>query len=107
MLSLGKDLDVTWVIDPDLLASVDAMTGSYRVQSGTAPPSPGKNQAVAKQWLAELEKAVEDKKVVALPFADPDLASLAHHGKNVTGSLSHLQDATDVARDHRGDRSST
>lgn len=33
LLSLGKELDVTWVIDPDLLASVDAMTGSYRVRA--------------------------------------------------------------------------
>ena len=31
LLTLGKTLDVTWVIDPDLLASVDAMTGSYPV----------------------------------------------------------------------------
>lgn len=37
------------------------------------------------------------KEVVALPFADPDLASLAHNGTSVTGSLSHLKDATDVA----------
>ncbi|MGW1025559.1 DUF6049 family protein [Streptomyces sp. NPDC002577] len=98
MVALGADLDVTWVIDPDLLASVDAMTRSYRIRAddGTGTTA-GKNQAVAKQWLDDLEKAVADKKVVALPFADPDLASLAHNGKNVSGSLSHLKDATDVA----------
>jgi hypothetical protein len=97
LLSLGKSLDVTWVIDPDLLASVDAMTGSYSIKSNGDNVTAGKNQAVAKQWLADLEKAVQDKEVVALPFADPDLAALAHNGKNVTGSLSHLGDATDVA----------
>jgi len=97
LLSLGKDLDVTWVIDPDLLASVDAMTRSYRVQGDGDTTTVGKNQTLAKQWLAELEETVEDKEVVALPFADPDLASLAHNGKKVTGSLSHLKDATDVA----------
>lgn len=96
LLSLGSSLDVTWVLDPDLLASVDAMTRSYQVQDGDTTTA-GKNQAIAKQWLAELEKTVEDKEVVALPFADPDLASLAHNGTNVTGSLSHLKDATDVA----------
>ena len=96
MLSLGKALDVTWVIDPDLLASVDAMTGAYRVESGTGTVA-GTHQAVAKQWLADLQDAVTDKEVVALPFADPDLASLAHNGTTVTGSLSHLKDATDVA----------
>ncbi|MPY60007.1 DUF6049 family protein [Streptomyces spongiae] len=98
LLSLGKELNITWVIDPDLLASVDAMTRSYQVKSGTETVA-GKNQAVAKRWLAELEEAVQGEEVVALPFADPDLASLAHNGKNVTGSLSHLKDATDVAAD--------
>ncbi|WP_221348934.1 DUF6049 family protein [Streptomyces beigongshangae] len=99
LLSLGKDLDITWVVDPDLLASVDAMTRSYRVQvdGSTRTTTAGTHQAVAKQWLGELEKAVEGEEVVALPFADPDLASLAHKGTSVTGSLSHLKDATAVA----------
>ncbi|GAA3123067.1 DUF6049 family protein [Streptomyces echinatus] len=100
MVELGKDLDVTWVIDPDLLASVDAMAvGNYRLQGagGTSTPGSREHQAVAKQWLASLQKAVAGKEVVALPFADPDLASLAHKGTSVTGSLSHLKDATDVA----------
>jgi hypothetical protein len=97
MLSLGENLDVTWVIDPDLLASVDAMTRSYRIQGDGDTTVPGTHQALAKQWLARLQKAVEDKEVVALPFADPDLASLAHNGTSVTGSLSHLDEATDVA----------
>ncbi|MFH9086889.1 DUF6049 family protein [Streptomyces sp. NPDC017673] len=100
MVDLGKDLDVTWVIDPDLLASVDAMAaGNYRLQGadGTSTPGPREHQAIAKQWLAALQKAVAGKEVVALPFADPDLASLAHNGTSVTGSLSHLKDATDVA----------
>jgi hypothetical protein len=97
MLSLGKDLDVTWVIDPDLLASVDAMTRSYNIQGDGDTTTTGTHQAVAKAWLSELQSAVADKEVVALPFADPDLASLAHNGTSVTGSLSHLKDATDVA----------
>ncbi|MEU6403979.1 DUF6049 family protein [Streptomyces sp. NPDC046985] len=98
MLTLGKDLDVTWVIDPDLLASVDAMTRDYRVQTKSSPnPVAGTHQDMAKRWLAELQQAVTGKEVVALPFADPDVASLAHHGTSVTGSLSELKDATDVA----------
>ncbi|GGW52978.1 hypothetical protein GCM10010503_32640 [Streptomyces lucensis JCM 4490] len=100
MVNLGKDLDVTWVIDPDLLASVDAMaSGTYRLQGegDTSTPGSKENQALAKQWLADLQKAVTGREVVALPFADPDLASLAHNGTSVTGSLSHLKDATDVA----------
>jgi hypothetical protein len=98
MLTLGKSLDITWVIDPDLLASVVAMTGSYRVRSGSTTVA-GESQTAAKEWLAELETAVQGREVIALPFADPDLASLAHNGRTVTGSLSRLKDATDVASD--------
>ncbi|MCW5250001.1 DUF6049 family protein [Streptomyces sp. SHP 1-2] len=95
MVALGRNLDVTWVVDPDLLASVDAMTGSYQVRQGDETVE-GTQQEVAKQWLADLQTAVADKEVVALPFADPDLASLAHEGTDITGSLSQLKDATDV-----------
>ncbi|WP_329039128.1 DUF6049 family protein [Streptomyces sp. NBC_00178] len=96
LVSLGSPLPVTWVIDPDLLASVDAMTKNYRVRVGDKTVA-GTNQAIAKKWLNDLEGAVKDGKVVALPFADPDLASIAHRGKNVSGTLSHLQTATEVA----------
>ncbi|GGY29283.1 DUF6049 family protein [Streptomyces djakartensis] len=96
MVSLGKELDITWVIDPDLLASVDAMTKSYEVQGTDGTSTEGGNQAVANRWLAELQQAVTGKEVVALPYGDPDLASVAHNGTNVTGTLSHLKEATDV-----------
>ncbi|MFE2041704.1 DUF6049 family protein [Streptomyces sp. NPDC059477] len=96
LVALGKELDVTWVIDPDLLASVDAMTRSYEVQGPGDTTTPGTHQAVAKEWLADLQGAVAGKEVVALPFGDPDLASLAHNGTDVTGSLSRLKEATDV-----------
>lgn len=95
MVALGKNLPVTFVIDPDLLATVDAMTKSYRVNGPDGPM--GKNQAVAKQWLHDLEETVKTHEVVALPFGDPDLASLAHHGKGVPSALGHLGPATDLA----------
>jgi hypothetical protein len=104
MVSLGKDLDVTWVVEPDLLASVDAMTRSYRVQGegDTTTAGTRADQELAKRWLVGLQDAVADNEVVALPFADPDLASLAHNGTAVTGSLGHLKEATDVAADTVG-----
>ncbi|MFD7027671.1 DUF6049 family protein [Streptomyces sp. NPDC059917] len=98
MVSLGKDLPITWVIDPDLLYTVDAMTKGYRIRVPGGKPVPGKNKAVAEHWLSALETAVQGKKVVALPFADPDLASLAHRGKDVSGTLGQLRPATDKAK---------
>ncbi|MEB3965935.1 DUF6049 family protein [Streptomyces kunmingensis] len=97
MLALGDDLDVTWVVDPDLLASVDAMTEAYKIKGANGKFTSGKDQAIAKEWLSDLQTAVEGRKVVTLPFADPDLASLAHTGTKVTGSLGRLKDATDAA----------
>ena len=94
MVTLGKKLPVTWVVDPDLLATVDAMTkplpggGAGR---GRHQDHGRHRQAVAKQWLNDLKTAVRSKQVVALPFGDPDLASLAHRGRNVSGTLSHLK----------------
>jgi Family of unknown function (DUF6049) len=106
LVALGKNLPVTWVIDPDLLATADAMTRDYQVQVGSGGGGDqdpkvrdGKGQAVAKAWLDELEKAVAGHEVVALPFADPDLASIAHHGKNVPGAIDHLKSATKLASD--------
>ncbi|MET9731798.1 DUF6049 family protein [Streptomyces sp. NPDC006458] len=97
LVALGKDLDITWVIDPDLLASVDAMTETYEIQGADGTTTPGRSQSVAKRWLADLQNAVSGQEVVALPFGDTDLASLAHNGTSVTGSLSHLKEATEVA----------
>ncbi|MFI9270010.1 DUF6049 family protein [Kitasatospora sp. NPDC052896] len=86
---------LTWVIDPDLLDTVYAMTQAYRVQQpghGGEPAkddntTPGKGQAVATAWLNELRAAVTKNgdEVVALPYADPDLASIAHNGQGLAG----------------------
>ncbi|MFD9866367.1 DUF6049 family protein [Streptomyces niveus] len=97
LVSLGSQLPVTWVVDPDLLATVEAMTDPYRVRDGKSTVA-GKNQLVARSWLNALEKAVQDNgNIVALPFGDPDLASLAHGGENVSGTLGHLQSSSEVA----------
>jgi len=94
LVDLGKDLPVTWVVDPDLLATVEAMTGPYRVEKPGGGTKAGTGQKYAKQWLNDLKNAVKGEQVAALPFADPDLASLAHRGKNVPGALGHLRPAT-------------
>ncbi|PHQ50665.1 hypothetical protein BLA24_17885 [Streptomyces cinnamoneus] len=97
LVALGKGLPITWVIDPDLLATVEAMTKSYTVSGPGGQTTRGRGQAVAKQWLSQLQDAVAGHQVVALPFGDPDIASLAHQGKDVSGTLSHLQSATELA----------
>ena len=97
MVTLGADLPVTWVIDPDLLASVDAMREAYQVPGEDGDLVNGTGQEEARAFLAELREAVQGDEVVALPFADPDLASLAHRGMDVQGALGQLRTATDTA----------
>ncbi|SOD63763.1 hypothetical protein SAMN06297387_112122 [Streptomyces zhaozhouensis] len=96
LVELGADLPVTWVIDPDLLASVDAMVEEYQVYEGDELVA-GNGQREAREWLGALQEAVRDDEVVALPFGDPDLASLAHQGREVQGALRQLATATETA----------
>jgi len=111
-------LDLSWVIDPDLVSTVDAMTGSYRVRSGSDDLVPaisaacrcttaGTGSAAATAWLENLQSALTgltDQQVIALPFADPDLASLAHNTSDTAvlqkyGALSDAANAGETGLD--------
>lgn len=98
LVSIGAKIpSLTWVIDPELLDTVFAMTKPYRVQmpqpghggdpAKAANTTAGTGQAVATAWLAALRSAVATggSQVVALPYADPDLASIAHNGAGLSG----------------------
>ncbi|ADG96502.1 glycoprotein [Segniliparus rotundus DSM 44985] len=64
-------------VDPDLLRTVNAMTGDYLVQSPRDGLVAGKGSAAARDWLARLRAATAGQCVVAMPFAHADLAALA------------------------------
>nr|WP_144298648.1 DUF6049 family protein [Streptomyces sp. TLI_235] len=109
LVTIGQTLpNLTWVIDPDLLDTVYAMTKPYRVQKpGTAGESAkeentvaGAGQNVATAWLAQLRTAVaaNGSQVVALPYADPDLASIAHNGSGLTGMDTALRKAATAGK---------
>ena len=87
----NPNLHLTWMIDPDLVDTVSAMTGNYQV--ATASDATGANanchclqaenaSQAAKSWLAQLQTTLapaNKQDVVSLPYADPDLAALAHN----------------------------
>ncbi|MEV6211136.1 DUF6049 family protein [Kitasatospora sp. NPDC051914] len=109
LVSIGQTLpNLTWVIDPDLLDTVFAMTKPYRVQKpGTAGESAkeentvaGVGQNAATAWLAQLRTAVaaNGSQVVALPYADPDLASIAHNGSGLPGMDTALRKAATAGK---------
>ncbi|WP_370149549.1 DUF6049 family protein [Streptacidiphilus sp. EB129] len=91
-------LKPTWVIDPDLVNTVVAMSGNYRVATGNdtkgATPTCACTQAgtggnAASTWLKGMQTAVaglDGRQVLSLPTGDPDIASIAR-GTQQTGSL--------------------
>ncbi|NUS13421.1 MAG: hypothetical protein HOY69_18805 [Streptomyces sp.] len=93
MVDLARNLPVTWVIDPDLLATVEFMTKGYRVAGpggDVTKTTPGTGTTAAKEWLNALRTSVAGDTVIALPFGDTDIASLAHQGHSVPGTMTHL-----------------
>lgn len=72
---------VCLAIDPDLLATVQAMTGGYRVLASPSDPDgatrPGTGAAQAQTWLDRLRALAATMCTVALPFAQVDLDALA------------------------------
>ncbi|MFI9783379.1 DUF6049 family protein [Kitasatospora sp. NPDC051984] len=104
LVEIGGNMpNLTWAIDPDLLDTVLAMTKTYRVQKpGTSGESarddntvPGTGRDAATAWLAKLKTAVSKSgsEVVSLPYADPDLASIAHNGAKLNGMDNALRKA--------------
>ncbi|WP_354641561.1 DUF6049 family protein [Kitasatospora camelliae] len=104
LVRIGGDLqNLTWVVDPDLLDTVYAMTRPYRVQKpGTGGETaredntvPGAGRDAATAWLAQLRTVVarQGDEVVSLPYADPDLASIAHNGSRLPGMDTALRKA--------------
>ncbi|MGW4792603.1 DUF6049 family protein [Nonomuraea sp. NPDC004297] len=70
---------VTWVFDPALLDDVNAMTKGYRVKNKDGVQDRPANADAAK-WLTTMRSALAASPVVATPYADPDVAALAHQG---------------------------
>ncbi|MEU5270740.1 DUF6049 family protein [Streptomyces hygroscopicus] len=85
LVEMGTGQPVTWVLDPDLIVHARAMAAGYRVArtpGGSHPreATEGTGGEAAGEWLAALRKAVRGREVIALPYADPDLVSLARGG---------------------------
>ncbi|MFB4276258.1 MULTISPECIES: DUF6049 family protein [unclassified Nonomuraea] len=70
---------VTWVVDPALLDDLNMMTKGYKVKTKDAEEAKPASTA-ASQWLTTMRTALASSPVVAVPYADPDVAALAHQG---------------------------
>ncbi|MEV3853890.1 DUF6049 family protein [Streptomyces sp. NPDC050095] len=95
VVDAGKDRDVSWVLDPDLVIAAQAMANGYRVADSPDSSNPqnstqGTGQNAARSWLAALKDAVQGHDVWLLPYADADLASLAHRPGTDTDDLTEV-----------------
>ncbi|MGW0806198.1 DUF6049 family protein [Nonomuraea sp. NPDC002799] len=71
---------VTWFVDPALLDDLNTMAkGGYRVRTKDGEED-RKASAEAGQWLTSMRTSLAAAPVVAVPYADPDVAALAHQG---------------------------
>ncbi|WP_406284502.1 DUF6049 family protein [Embleya sp. NBC_00896] len=107
LVNIGTGMKVDWAIDPDLLDSVAAMAGGYRVAppGSLDPDEPKKSRdgktanaedaakatpnqiadtvagaggPLAASWLDRLKAALGGGSVLGLPYGDTDLAAVAH-----------------------------
>ncbi|GLZ37405.1 DUF6049 family protein [Actinokineospora sp. NBRC 105648] len=69
-----------FVIDPDLLETVRTMTGGYLVRAADGTMSEGSGARTAQLWLDRVKDLTRGQCVIALPFADADLAALSRAG---------------------------
>ena len=70
-------------IDPDLLVTVNAMTGGYVVPDPDDPAGatrPGAGQAAATAWLTRLRALADRLCVTPLPYAQADLTAVQRAG---------------------------
>jgi len=73
---------LTWAVDPALLANVTTMTKPYVVVSDRAGCGGTVERAspAAQSWLAQLKAATAGQPMFVTPYADADIAALTRYG---------------------------
>ncbi|WP_214107017.1 DUF6049 family protein [Acrocarpospora catenulata] len=90
------DQNATWFVDPALLDDADRLSREHRVINN-ARAKPGDSQA-AGGWLSSLRDALANNPVVAMPYADPDVAALVHNGLDDTTGQALAQGSSVASR---------
>jgi hypothetical protein len=80
----GRRAGLTWAIDPALLNDAKVMTARYRVGGSPtcASASPRPASKAAQAWLTGVQSATARQDFFVTPYADVDVAALAHRGLN-------------------------
>lgn len=72
--------NVTWVVDPALLQSLEEMSDGYRVRAPGGTTTPGTGAAAAAAFLARLRSLVRGAGVASAAYANPDIVALHRSG---------------------------
>jgi hypothetical protein len=93
--AVGRSLCLA--IDPDLVVTVNAMSGGYVVTDspGSAATHPGSGQAAATGWLERLRTLARHTCVAPLPYAQADLDALQRVGDDGLSTIA-VTDSGDV-----------
>jgi hypothetical protein len=68
---------VTWIVDPDLVATVEAMADGYAVAGPSGTTTEGIGSADAAAWREALATATHGQQQFVLPYANPDIPAIA------------------------------
>ena len=78
----ASQADLTWAVDPGLLASVSAMTKPYRVGGSATCSATTRKPAstAARTWLTDLRSVTARQDFFVTPYDNVDVAALTHQG---------------------------
>lgn len=86
----GEAVPMTYAVDPDLLHTVETMTRPYSVlQRNDRVRRPASQDAAT--WLASVRTEAAAGDVLALPYADPDVAALSRPESELRDDVEQLR----------------
>lgn len=97
LLSAAAKSQVSYAVDPNLIAELGAMRDGYRVVDRDGTASSGSGASAAKSWLDRFAKMQDSHDGYRIPYAQPDLAALLrNHPKADTKKI--IKDAQQASR---------
>ena len=95
LLALGKQQEVTWLVDPAMIDEAKRMASGYRVVGSNNQTKTGTGQQIVAAWLKAFDATRSRNPVVLLPYGDPDVASLIDAGGTLKDLVGQSRSATE------------
>ena len=89
LLAAPSASPVTWVVDPDLLATARVMADGYRVSSADGATADGVGARDAATWLEAYAAATAGQQPLLLPYANPDVEAFGKSDPEGAADAAH------------------